>query len=80
MPIKSPPILLKIHSIQKRGINTLVVSGGEIDICVLTTVLSAVDFDCRVIVASPYRDDPATVKYNMQSKHQVQTNVRCVRR
>lgn len=38
--------------LRKRGINTLIVSGGEIDICVLSTVLGAVDFGYRVVVAS----------------------------
>lgn len=38
--------------LQQRGINTLIISGGEIDICVLATVLGAVDFGYRVIVAS----------------------------
>jgi nicotinamidase-related amidase len=34
------------------GTNTLVVLGGEIDICVLAAILGAVDFGCRVIIAS----------------------------
>ena len=38
--------------LQKRGINTLIISGGETDICVLATVLGAIDFGYRVILAS----------------------------
>ncbi|SFF14308.1 cysteine hydrolase family protein [Nitrosomonas sp. Nm166] len=38
--------------LQKRGVNTLVISGGETDICVLATVLGAIDFGYRVILAT----------------------------
>ena len=52
-PVYGPWIATDLHQrLQKRGINTLVISGGEIDICVLATVLGAVDFGYRVIVAS----------------------------
>lgn len=37
--------------LQGKHVNTLVVSGGETDVCVLSTVLSAVDQGYRVIVA-----------------------------
>lgn len=37
--------------LQQRGKNTLVISGGETDICVLATILGAVDFGYRVILA-----------------------------
>ena len=36
--------------LQGRSVNTLVVSGGETDVCVLSTVLGAVDY--RVIIAT----------------------------
>lgn len=39
-------------TLRGRGINTLVVSGAETDICVLATVLGAVDRGFRVIVAA----------------------------
>lgn len=52
-PVYGPWVATDLHQLlQKRGINTLIVSGGEIDICVLATVLGAVDFGYRVIVAS----------------------------
>jgi nicotinamidase-related amidase len=34
------------------GIDTVVVSGGETDVCVLATVLGAVDWGFRVVVAT----------------------------
>jgi nicotinamidase-related amidase len=33
-----------------KGIGTIVVSGAETDVCVLATVLSAVDFGFRVVI------------------------------
>jgi nicotinamidase-related amidase len=38
--------------LRERGVTTLVVSGAETDICVLSTVLNAVDLGYRVIVAA----------------------------
>ena len=41
----------KLHRhLQDRGIDTLVVTGSETDVCVLATVIGAVDHGCRVIV------------------------------
>lgn len=41
----------RLHSaLQTRGINTLIVSGSETDVCVLSTVLGAVDHGYRTIV------------------------------
>ena len=34
-----------------RGVDTLIVSGGETDVCVLATVLSAVDLGYRAVLA-----------------------------
>lgn len=38
--------------LRRRGVDTLVVSGAKTDICVLSTVLSAVDLGYRVVVAA----------------------------
>jgi nicotinamidase-related amidase len=40
------------RKLKTRGIDTLIVSGGETDVCVLTTVLGAIDLGYRVIVAT----------------------------
>lgn len=37
--------------LQKRGVTTLIISGGETDVCVLATVLGAVDLGYRVVLA-----------------------------
>ena len=34
----------------KRRVDTLIISGGETDVCVLSTVLSAVDLGYRIIL------------------------------
>jgi nicotinamidase-related amidase len=36
--------------LRRKGVKTLVVTGAETDICVLSTVLSAVDLDYRIIL------------------------------
>ena len=36
--------------LRQRRVNTLVITGAETDVCVLATVLAAVDFGYRVIV------------------------------
>jgi nicotinamidase-related amidase len=38
--------------LQRRGVDTLIVTGGETDVCVLATVLGAIDRGYRVVVAS----------------------------
>jgi nicotinamidase-related amidase len=38
-------------TLQQRMVNTVVVSGGETDVCVLATVLGAVDRGYRVVIA-----------------------------
>lgn len=38
--------------LRARGIDTLVITGAETDVCVLATVLAAVDLGYRVVVAS----------------------------
>jgi nicotinamidase-related amidase len=37
--------------LQRRGIDTLIITGGETDVCVLATMLGAVDRGYRVVVA-----------------------------
>lgn len=39
-------------ALRKEGVSTLIVSGGETDVCVLSTVLGAVDRGYRVVVAA----------------------------
>jgi len=47
----SPWIGGRLHSLLgKRGADTLVITGGETDVCVIATVLGAVDLGYRVIV------------------------------
>lgn len=38
--------------LEERGIDTLVVTGAETDVCILATVLAAVDLGYRVVLAS----------------------------
>jgi nicotinamidase-related amidase len=40
------------QNLQHRGIDSVVISGGETDVCVLAAVLDAVDLGYRVVVAS----------------------------
>jgi len=49
----SPWVDSDLHQrLQARGIDTLVVSGAETDVCVLAAVLGAVDHGYRVVVAT----------------------------
>jgi nicotinamidase-related amidase len=38
------------NELQKTGVNTLIVTGAETDLCVLSTILAAVDLGYRIIV------------------------------
>jgi nicotinamidase-related amidase len=38
--------------LHRRGIDTLIVTGGETDVCVLSTVLGAVDRGYRIVLAT----------------------------
>ena len=40
------------HQLRNSGIDTLVITGGETDVCVLATVLGAVDWGFRVILVT----------------------------
>jgi len=50
--VYGPWVETHLHQhLQQRNIHTLIVSSRETDICVLATILGAVDFDYRVILA-----------------------------
>lgn len=50
-PVYSPWLSSDLHRrLQARGCATLVVSGGETDMCVLATVLGAVDLGYRIVL------------------------------
>ncbi len=46
-PFAEPALM---HLLRARGIDSLVISGAETDVCVLATVLAAVDLGFRVVV------------------------------
>ncbi len=49
--VYSPWVCGTLHPrLQKRGIDTLIISGAETDVCVLAAVLGAVDLGYRVVV------------------------------
>ena len=50
--VYSPWLEPDLHKrLQKQGVTTLIISGGETDVCVLATVLGAVDLGYRVVLA-----------------------------
>lgn len=50
--VYSPWFSGALHELMReRGVDTLIVSGGETDVCVLATVLGAVDLGYRVVIA-----------------------------
>jgi nicotinamidase-related amidase len=51
--VYAPWLETDLHQrLRKQGIDTLIISGGETDVCVLATVLGAVDLGYRVILAT----------------------------
>lgn len=66
--------------LRRRGVDTLVVTGGETDVCVLGTVLGAVDRGYRVVVvvdalcsASDETHDAMVLLYTSRYGQQVET-------
>jgi nicotinamidase-related amidase len=52
-PVYSPWLSTPLHpDLRHAGIDTLVVSGGETEVCVLATVLGAIDYGYRIVVAT----------------------------
>jgi len=50
-PVYAPWPATGLHlRLQARGCDSLVVTGGETDMCVLATILGAVDLGCRVVL------------------------------
>jgi nicotinamidase-related amidase len=50
-PVYSAFATGKLHrELRRARINTLIISGGETDVCVLSTILSAIDLGYRIIV------------------------------
>lgn len=50
--VYSPWLETDLHQrLQKQGVTTLIISGGETDVCILATVLGAVDLGYRVVLA-----------------------------
>ena len=51
-PVYSPWMATDLHSrLQARGVNALVITGGETEVCVLAAVMGAIDFGYRVVLA-----------------------------
>ncbi len=77
----SPWVSGQLHSVlTKSGIDTLIVSGGETDVCVLTTILGAVDHGYRVIVvtdavcsSSDDAHDAIQLFFNQRLSQQIET-------
>lgn len=50
--VYSPWLFGNLHGyLQQRGIDTLLISGGETDVCVLATVMGGVDRGYRIVIA-----------------------------
>lgn len=78
-PVYSPWIGGRLHALlRRRDISTLIVTGGETDICVLASVLGAVDRGYRVVVAdavcssTDQGHDAAMTLYRTRLAHQIE--------
>ena len=50
--VYAPWLETDLHQrLQRQGVDTVIISGGETDVCVLATVLGAVDLGYRVVLA-----------------------------
>jgi nicotinamidase-related amidase len=80
-PCRSNPMTLGIRSfLMERKIDTLVITGGETDVCVLATVLGAIDFGYRVVLvtdalcsSSDAAHDALLTVYHQRFAQQVET-------
>ena len=49
----SPWLMTELHArLRRAGVDTLVISGGETEVCVLATMIGAIDLGYRVILAT----------------------------
>lgn len=80
-PVYSPWLDGELHRfLRKAGITTLLITGGETDVCVLATVLGAVDLGYRVVLASDALcsssntgHDAAMMLYRCRFSQQIET-------
>jgi nicotinamidase-related amidase len=78
--VYSPWVCGTLHPrLQERGIDTLIISGAETDVCVLAAVLGAVDLGYRVVVptdalcsSSDHTHDALLALYNERYGQQVE--------
>jgi nicotinamidase-related amidase len=79
--VYSPWLDERFHArLRARGANTLIITGGETDVCVLATVLGAVDHGYRVVLvtdalcsSSDAAHDASLEVYQMRFGQQVET-------
>lgn len=79
--VYSPWLDERFHArLRARGANTLIITGGETDVCVLATVLGAVDHGYRVVLvtdalcsSSDAAHDASLDVYHMRFGQQVET-------
>jgi nicotinamidase-related amidase len=69
-----------LQCLSQRGANTIVITGGETDVCILSTVMSAVDYGYRVVLVvnalcstSDENHDSLMTMFNNRFSKQVET-------